>query len=237
MAVSIQKPYDTADEFHALTFVLRSLVGKMATSTLVKVVACTNSGGLSPIGRVDVVPLVNQVTGDGQTVEHGTLYKLPYFRLQGGQNMVIIDPAPGDVGLASFCARDISAVKADPAQAASNVGHGGTPPGSARWFDMADGVYWGSFLSAGGLPAQFIQMNAEGVKVKSPAAVRVEAPAVTIDAQDTTITRDLHIGGNVTGDGRADFQQDVTGQGVSLHNHLTSNVVPGGGQSGPPVPT
>lgn len=238
MPVSLQKPYDSADDYHALTAVIKSLLGKMATSTLVKVVACTNSGGVSPIGTVDVVPLVNQVTGDGQTVEHGTLYRLPYFRLQGGQNMIIIDPAPGDIGLAAFCSRDISAVKADPEQAAANVGHGGTPPGSAREFNLADGVYWGSFLSGTPqLPQQYVQMNAEGVRVVSPTSVRVEAPSVTIQADATDITGTLHIGGNVTGDGTAVFQGDVTGQGVSLHNHLTGGVTPGGGQSGLPIPS
>lgn len=230
MPVSLQKPFDTADDYHAMVFVIKQLLGRVATSTLVKVVSCTNNGGVAPIGTVNVVPLVNQVSGDGQTIEHGTLYKLPYFRLQGGRNAVIIDPQPGDVGLASFCSRDISAVKADPEQAANNVGRGGTPPGSARQFDMADGVYWGSFLTAAPEPLeQYVQINAEGVRVVSPTAVRVEAPNITLDG-------DVHITGAVQGDQGADFAQDVTGQGVSLHNHTHGGVQSGGSNTAPPNP-
>ena len=80
--------------------------------TLVQVVAVTNDGGVEPVGFVDVHPMVAQVDGKGQPTPHGVIYGLPYIRVQGGSNAVILDPQVGDIGLAVFCAQDISKVKA-----------------------------------------------------------------------------------------------------------------------------
>src|SRR5581483_6151026 len=145
MAVSNQTPMDVANEFATFAFIIRQFLNRVSTATLVTVKACTNTGGLSPYGFVDVIPLVSQINPtDGSTTPHGTVYRLPYFRIQGGANAVIMDPEKGDVGLAIFAMRDISAVKTDPAQAVSNATAGkGTPPGSLRQMDMADGLYIG----------------------------------------------------------------------------------------------
>lgn len=228
MAVSLQKPFNVADDYHALVFVIQQLLNQLSTVTLVKVVKCTNSGGVSPFGFVDVIPLVNQITGDNSTVPHGTLYRLPYFRLQGGTNAVILDPQPDDIGLAAFASRDISSVKADPAAAVANAnaGKGGAPPGSARQFDMADGVYFGGFLN--GTPQQYVVFSGAGVRVVSPTQITLEAPLVVLDA-------DVQITGDTTSDGGATFTDDVTAQGTSLHTHTHNGVTPGGGNSGPPV--
>jgi hypothetical protein len=235
MAVSLQKPFDVADDYHALAFVIQQLLTRVATVTLVKVVACTNAGGVSPYGFVDVIPLVNQVTGDSQSVPHGTLYRLPYARLQGGTNAIILDPNPNDIGLAAFCARDISAVKADPAAAIANAnaGKGGAPPGSARMYDMADGLYIGGFLN--GTPEQYIQFNTEGVTVLSPTKVRVEAPTIELVGEvlqsggNVTMAADLQVDGTVHAD------VDVIADNISGVAHAHTSASPGNPTS-PPLP-
>lgn len=228
MAVPLQSAADVAGDYATLQFVVQSLLGRMATITLVKVVACTNDGGVSPYGFVNVIPLVNQMTGDRQAVPHGTVYRLPYFRLQGGTNAVILDPKPDDIGLAAFASRDISSVKADPAAAVANAnaGKGGANPGSLRQFSMADGLYFGGFLN--GVPEQYVQFNADGITVVSPTKVTIQAPAIELDGP-------VHVTGAVTGDSTAVFDGDVTGDGTSLHTHIHSGVQTGGGNSGPPV--
>jgi len=50
-----------------------------------------------------------------------------------------------------------------------------------------------------------------------------------------TITGDTTITGNVAVTGKADVSEDVVGGGVSLKNHVTTNVQPGSGKSGPPA--
>jgi hypothetical protein len=137
----------------------------------VQVMAVKGGGGaLGIAGTVNVHPLVNQIDGSGVATPHGTIHNLPYVRLQGGQNGIIIDPVVGDIGLAVFCDRDISAVKSSRAQA---------NPGSRRRYNPADGVYIGGLLNAvvsqylqfaGGITAGTPVLNATGnVKVGSGA--------------------------------------------------------------------
>lgn len=126
-------------DYNALTFVIARLLNNVRTVVPVQVVACTNRGTLTAPGTVDVTPLVNQLTGGGNAVPHGTVYGMPFLRYQGGGNAVICDPAPGDIGIAAICDRDISSVKANKARA---------NPGSNRKFSLPDGVYLGGILTA-----------------------------------------------------------------------------------------
>jgi hypothetical protein len=159
------------DEYGALMFVIGQALARLSTATLVRVVAVTNNGGLSPVGFVDVQPLVNQLDGSGNAVPHGVLHQLPYFRLQGGTDAVILDPKVGDIGMAAFGSRDLSAVKASKQQA---------NPGSWRTHDMADGLYFGGLLN--GIPVQYVQFTEGGINVVSPSKVTVQAPNIELNA-------------------------------------------------------
>lgn len=242
MAVSIQKPLDVADEYLTLQFIIQQLLSRAATLALVKVVACTNNGGLAPFGFVDVIPLVNQVTGDRQSIPHGTLYRLPYMRLQGGANAVILDPQADDIGMAAFCSRDISSVKADPAAAVANAnaGKGGAPPGSARQFDMADGLYLGGFLN--GQPTQYVQFNDEGVTVVSPTLIRLEAPNIELAGEvlqsdgNFTMSQNLQVDGTIHADGQISSDTDVLADGISGKTHTHGGVTAGGANTAVPNP-
>lgn len=158
-------------EFGALQFLISQALLRVSTATLVKVVSVTNAGGLSPVGFVDVQPLVNQLDGAGNAVPHGVLHRLPYFRLQGGTDAIILDPKVGDIGMAAFANRDISLVKASKAQ---------NNPGSWRSHDMADGLYFGGLLNA--TPVQYVQFTAGGINVVSPSKVTVTAPNIELNA-------------------------------------------------------
>lgn len=159
------------DEYGALMFVIGQALARLSTATLVRVVSVTNNGGLSPVGFVDVQPLVNQLDGAGNAVPHAVLHQLPYFRLQGGTDAVILDPKEGDIGMAAFGSRDLSAVKASKQQA---------NPGSWRTHDMADGLYFGGLLN--GIPVQYVQFTAGGINVVSPSKVTVQAPNIELNA-------------------------------------------------------
>lgn len=165
------RPAEGGDEFGAMAFVISQALARLSTSTLVRVVAVTNAGGVAPVGFVDVQPLVNQLDGAGNAVPHAVLHNLPYFRLQGGTDAIILDPKVGDIGIAVFASRDISAVKASKAQA---------NPGSWRAHDMADGLYVGGLLN--GTPVQYVQFTAGGINVVSPAKVTVQAPDIEMNA-------------------------------------------------------
>ncbi|TAN10038.1 MAG: oxidoreductase [Burkholderiaceae bacterium] len=215
-------------EYSRLRFLVQSILGTMGTSTLVRVVAVTNSGGLSPVGFIDAQPLVNQTDAVGHVVPHGVLHHLPYFRLQGGANAVILDPQPGDIGIAVFASRDLSKVKATKAQAA---------PGSARMFSMSDGLYIGGLLN--GTPSQYVQFNAGGITLTSPSAITLNAPECTINANTTvngTFSQGMGAaGGTATMLGPVTVTNDVSAGGKSLTTHVHSGVQTGSGNTGEPL--
>lgn len=229
MAESLQQPSDVATEYATMRFVIESLMSRLATCTLVRVVACTNDGGVSPVGTVDVQPLVNQIAGNGSAMPHGQLYKLPYVRAQGGTSAIILDPKPGDLGLACFASRDISAIKSATGTAQARAsGTRGLNPGSKRQYNMSDGLYVGGLLNA--VPTQYVRFSADGVTVVSPDTIRLQAPTIELAGDVVQTDGDITATGSITAEG------DVVGEGVSLHDHVHSGVTSGGGTSGPPVP-
>ena len=79
--------------YNNLRFVVKQALANVQTATIVKVIACSNDGGLSPVGTVDVQILANQVSigAGGQMVgtPHLTMYGLPYLRVQGDRKSVV----------------------------------------------------------------------------------------------------------------------------------------------------
>jgi hypothetical protein len=154
-------PQETWSRFGIIRFLITQLLAQAQTVTLVKVVSCTNAGGLSPIGTVNVQPCVNQVDSAGNPQPHTTIFNLPYFRLgSAGGNGIILDPVVGDIGLCVFASRDLT--KVIETEAPAN-------PGSARQYDYSDGLYVGLMLGAA--PTQYIQFNSGGITIVSPAAI------------------------------------------------------------------
>ncbi len=207
-----------SSDLNAVSFIVRMILGELATATVVRVEAVTpGDDAVAAPGSVDVRPLVAQIDGRGDATPHGTVYGLPYFRLQGGANAVIVDPKVGDLGIAVFASRDISSVKANKAPA---------NPGSRRQYSYSDGLYIGGFLN--GVPTQYVRFTADGIEIVSPTQITLTAPAIELDGA-------VHATGAVTGDATAVYQGDVTGAGTSLHAHKHSGVTTGGGQTGNPV--
>lgn len=196
----------TFDEITRLQFVVGQMIADMQTVALVEVVGVSNDGGLSPVGTVDVRPLVHQMGGNRTAVPHGVIYKIPYMRLQGGTNAIIIDPQVGDIGMCGFCSRDSSTVVATRRAAL---------PASLRKYNWADGLYIGGFLN--GVPTQYIRFSNNGIEVASPTKVKIIAPLTEID-------------------GDVDVSGDVTANGISLAMHTHGGVQSGISTTGQPLP-
>ena len=233
-------PWATWGEYNRIAFAINQAIGKLQTVAIVKVISCTNAGGISPVGLVNIVPLVNQVDSNGNPEPHTTIYNVPYLRVQGGSNAVIIDPQPGDLGIALFASRDISKVKTTKAQA---------NPGSARQYDFSDALYLGGLLNA--VPVQYVQFLPSGIVINSPTAVEViapnisltasvavtvQAPTISMEATDeiTLVAPEITLDGAVTMDGGDATMMgglavtgDVTAAGTSLHTHIHTSEAPG----------
>ncbi len=212
------QPFSLWGVHNNLLFVIQQALAKVQTATIVKVIACSNDGDASPVGTVDVQILVNQISGQMVATPHVTMYGLPYLRVQGGANAVILDPAPGDIGIAVFASRDITNVKSTKAQ--SN-------PGSFRTHDFGDGMYLGGLLN--GSPSQFVQFNSSGITIVSPGTITLQAPNIVLNGalQQT--------GGNATMSQSLTVTEDVKGNGISLDSHVHSGVTSGGSDTGGPI--
>ena len=204
---------DTTDEFNRMSFVVRSIMAQQATTTLVIVRAVED-------GTVDVQPMVAQVDGAGNAVDHGIIHGLPVWRLQGGNSAVIVEPAVGDIGLAVFASTDISNVKRAKEP---------TTPGSFRRFDWSDGIYLGGLLNAP--PTQFVRMDDEGITITAAPGLPIELVGETVNltATTTNVSGDLVVTGSITSGPGSTFD------GVAFDTHQHSGVTTGGGTSGPPV--
>lgn len=214
-----QYQQDPASDFEAQRFMVLQLINQVCTVALVQVQSSSSAGELAVAGRVVVRPLVMQTDGKQQAIEHGDIFDIPYIRMQGGANAVIIDPVAGDIGLALFCMRDISAVKATGAA---------SPPGSRRTYSWSDAVYIGGLLNA--VPTQYARFSMGGIHLVSTTKVRIEAPQIELQG---AVSQD---GGAVSVATTLTAGTDVMGGGISLKMHVHSGVQTGGGTSGPPVP-
>lgn len=210
------EPEDTSNDFNAHSFLIRSILSKISTATLVQVVKCTNAGGVSSAGFVDVRPMVNQIDGNGNAIAHGVIYRCPYFRLQGGANAVILDPQPGDIGIAIFADRDISSATAN--KRPSN-------PGSRRRFDMSDALYIGGVIN--GTPSQFIEFSGAGITLTSPTKVIVNAPEVDMN------TAVLKVSGDIV-DNYATNPHNMGAMRTIYNTHTHGGIQPGSGSTGVP---
>ena len=195
----------------AIDFLTRMVIAEQ-TFTAMVLVKAVHGGGVGLPPTVDVQPMVNQVDGAADQTPHGIVYGMPCFRLQGGNGAVILDPAVGDIGVAVFCDRDISAVKATRAVSG---------PGSFRQNDWSDGCYFGGFLNAA--PTQYVRIEAGGINLVTPNPLTISASNMTLDASGN-----LAVTGHVTaGSGGGDQ--------VGLQSHTHGGVQTGSGSTAAPT--
>jgi hypothetical protein len=209
VASPFTEPTSRATEFQMLQFLIAQRLRKVQTAILVEIVA-VHGGGLDPVGTVDVLVMVDQVDGAGNSVPHVTLYGRPYVRMQGGSNAIILDPVAGDIGLMVFGSRDLSAVIA-------SKKHG--PPPSGRLFGYADGLYVGGMLGAA--PTSYLQWKADGsIVVDSPTEVDITAPVIKLIGGGKVLQID---------------SSGITLDGILWETHTHSGVTSGTDDTGPPV--
>lgn len=195
------------------------------------------SGGLAPVGFVDIQPLPKQIDPGGQPMDYPMIANAPYFRLQGGKNAIIIDPQEGDIGIAVFSSRDISGVKR---------ARGEAVVGSYRRMNLSDAIYSGGILNQ--TPQQYILFSDSGIAVYSPTKITCTAPDIVLEGANS-ITADtpvLNVTGQIvqtgakgsgaqTSGGITNTGGTISSNGVTLETHVHSGVEAGGSNTGQPV--
>lgn len=200
-----------ASEFNAISFLVEQMIkGMVNTAIPVRVDSCTKPGVGGAAGYVSATPLVMQRGADGKSLQPVSLPQLPYYRVQAGTAAVVLDPQPGDIGLAVFSQQDASNVKegtSEPVQA-----------GSFRCFDMSDGFFVSCHY--GQTPTTYIHLDPETgeVTVKAPTKITLDAPTIELKGS-------LQMG-NAAGSGTGDTMKitgnlDVTGS-VKTDGNVTA---------------
>ncbi len=187
--------------FNEIAFMIEQILAKISTTKVVQIKAVDTTAG-----TVDVQPMVSQIDGLKNATPHGTVYGLPYMRLYGGKNAVIIKPVVGDIGFVVVCDRDISAVLENRAV---------STPASFRSFSLSDGIYIGGILNEE--PEQTIEFTEGGIKIADKNGNVIEMKAGSIDVTTTA----FRVNGSViAGYG--------TGDQVNLqtHGHTAFNTPP-----------
>ncbi len=142
-------------------YIINNLIANIHTMMPVKILSVTvPPDSLAPIGRCEVLPLVQQIDGSNNVYPMGKIINVPYLRVQGGSNAIVIDPQVGDVGLCGFCERDISIVKRTGELSA---------PDTRRKYDINSAVYMFTMMS--GTPTQYIHFKGANIEIKSPEVI------------------------------------------------------------------
>ena len=159
-------------------YIINNLIANIHTMMPVKILSVTvPPDSLAPIGRCEVLPLVQQIDGSNNVYPMGKIINVPYLRVQGGSNAIVIDPQVGDVGLCGFCERDISIVK--------RTG-GLSAPDTRRKYDINSAVYMFTMMS--GTPTQYIHFKTSGIDIKTTGDLNING--LIIKADGTLITKD-----------------------------------------------
>jgi len=216
-----QAPTNGSDVSRSM-FLVRQEIASVRTMIPVKVIA-VKGGGVGAPPTVNVKPLVNQIDGQGNSTEHGTVFNIPVSRLQGGGNAIINDPIVGDIGYIMVADRDISSVKANAGKQSN--------PGSFRRFNFADSVYVGAILNSG-TPAQYVHFTSDGIEISDK-----HGNKITMASSGINITAPAGINLNglvIDTNGRATGPSDIIANGISLDSHVHGGVEPGPSTTGVP---
>lgn len=238
-----------SSEYNVLDFVIRSIVcGLVNTAIPVRVDKVERPAEGGGAGYLSATPLIKMRSAKGDALDVVSIPKLRWFRLQHGTAAIIVDPKPGDIGLAVFAQQDVSAL---------NGGSEPIQPGSFRCYSISDGFYFGGFW--GQKPTTFIRIEDNGqvtvtapqsvvvnsidVTVNASGSTKIDSPSVTITG-DTTIEKTLTVKELITGTGGMTVSGgsgasvtgnmsvsggDVTADGVGLKSH--THICPHGGNT------
>lgn len=204
------RPEETVEGPLQMEAIILKMMGRNYTATIVRVDE-VQAGGAGPVGFLTATDLLQQMNGNNEGIPNAPMVNMPYFRLQGGANAIVIDPKPGDIGIAIFARRDISEAKRSKTQG---------PPPSLRQFDQSDGLYIGGLLN--GAPSQFIHFLESGIHIQATGEITMDCTLLQVNAP-------IKSTGNITDNSGTQPQTMASMRAVyNSHTH------PGGNPTGTP---
>ena len=199
----MRDPFTGGSFYNQLEFIIERKIREMVnTSAVVRIDGCTSQGSAAGAGKVSATPLVTQTDAQGNALPMASIPSMPHARLQGGIAAIIIDPVPGDIGVASFCKADSSTVREGTAEPQR--------PGSFRAFSQADGMLVATVSNKA--PEVWIEL-------KQDKTIIIHAPEGCTIETDKTVTITAPEGISMTTDKTVTIQ---AGQGIVLDTPQTT---------------
>lgn len=213
-------------EYDKVISQFNSLITNVNTAIPCKVVAIEKQEqrGVNIVGFVDIQLMIEQTNGQKKGNETAIVCNVPYIRIQGGTNAVIIDPEINDLGVAIFSSRDITNFKEARRQ---------TPPATWRKFSISDAIYIGGIRNQ--KPVQYIHFRNDGIEIYSPKRVHITTPTVLIDSDNTTINTSAKT--TINANGGCEINAETTNNGnvkINGNTKISGDLLVGGiiGQTG-----
>ena len=238
---SLRDDFTNASEYNKLEFIIeRKIRDLVNTAALVRVDACTSTGPQGPAGTVSATPLVSQTDAEGNALPMASIPRMPHGRVQGGVAALIIDPVPGDIGVAVFCKDDSSGVEPGATRPQA--------PASFRQYSQSDGMLAATVSNQA--PQVWIELKQdktviihapEGCLIETDKTVEIKAAeSVKLNTPLVEISGVIRQTGEA-GAGKSSFVGGfdntggaITSNGITLETHTHTGVEPGGGSSGQP---
>ena len=206
-------------EYDKVISQFNSLITNVNTAIPCKVVAIEKQEqrGVNIVGFVDIQLMIEQTNGQKKGNETAIVCNVPYIRIQGGTNAVIIDPEINDLGVAIFASRDITNFKEARRQ---------TPPATWRKFSISDAIYIGGIRNQ--KPVQYIHFRNDGIEIYSPKRVHITTPTVLIDSDNTTINTSAKT--TINANGGCEINAETTNNGnvqINGNTKISGNLLVG----------
>jgi len=160
---------DFVDDYNALIHIINSVVNKIKTIELVKILSVDTT-----LHKLSVIPIVKNATSSGNPIENVEIYGVKYIEWQYGANSIIAIPEVGDIGLCLISHKDIS-----------NVESGLV--GSFRKFGLSDSIYIGGLKGFNKTPTQFIEFSNSGINITTPLDLTINSQSATINATEINL--------------------------------------------------
>lgn len=188
---------DFVDDYNALIYIINSIVNKVKTLELVRVLE-VNSG----THELTVIPIIKDANSEGNAIENSPTYGVKYIEWQYGINSIIATPVVGDIGVCLISHKDIS-----------NIESGLV--GSFRKFCESDSIYLGGLKGFNQTPTQFIEFTDSGINITSPTDLTINANNATINATTSATVNSPAVNlGGTGGNGVAIIGNKVTTTGA-----------------------
>lgn len=173
------------DEYNAMIYIINSVVNKVKTLELVKVLSLDTERN-----TLTVMPIIRNANANGDAIEQSEISGVKYIRWQFGGNALKAVPEVGDIGMAIISHKDIS-----------NVESGLV--GSFRRFCQSDSIYIGGIFGLNAEPTQFIEFGSGGITITSPADITInagETSSVSVNAASVSVNATSITLGSGTGE-------------------------------------